>query len=218
MSSKISATTTSLIIIGCVVAIVLIIYNFTSESPIHNSGSLDIDMPADTPYSDVDAEMADHPLNYKMMTKNSAKSGYKRMNYSEGDRAQETSEVSDENILVENTEAGENAGFVPRDGADGKFASYQSSGIKTNGMNQINSDDFLPKEETKDWFETMPEPISVKNRHLINVTRAVGVNTIGSSHKNASYDIRGNPPCPKFVVSPWLQSSIEPDLNIKGLC
>ena len=64
----------------------------------------------------------------------------------------------------------------------------------------------------------MPEAISVKNRHLINVTRAVGINTVGTSHKNGSYDLRGNPPCPKFVVSPWLQSSIEPDLNIKGLC
>jgi len=26
-------------------------------------------------------------------------------------------------------------------------------------------------------------------------------------------DIRGNPPCPKFVVAPWMQSSIEPDVR-----
>ena len=64
----------------------------------------------------------------------------------------------------------------------------------------------------------MPEPISAKHRHLINVSRPVGVNTIGNSLRNASWDLRGSPPCPKFVVSPWQQSTIEPDYNIKGLC
>ena len=79
-------------------------------------------------------------------------------------------------------------------------------------------DDLLPQEVHSDWFEVMPEPISVKNRHLINVSKPIGINTIGTSQKNASWDLRGSPPCPKFVVSPWLQSSIEPDTNIKGIC
>lgn len=30
-----------------------------------------------------------------------------------------------------------------------------------------------------------------------------GINTIGSSLKNPTYDIRGNIPNPKFAVSPW---------------
>ena len=77
--------------------------------------------------------------------------------------------------------------------------------------------EYLPQEVNDDWFEVQPEPISVKNRHLINITTPIGVNTIGTSLRNASWDIRGTPACPKYVVSPFLNSSIEPDTNLKPL-
>lgn len=78
---------------------------------------------------------------------------------------------------------------------------------------------FLPQEEEKDWFETI-ETVDVKNSHLINIYKPIGVNTIGSCQKNATYDLRGTDKavCPKFVVSPWMQSSIEPDRSMKSLC
>jgi hypothetical protein len=80
-------------------------------------------------------------------------------------------------------------------------------------------DGYLPKEKEKDWFETI-EAVDVKNSHLINIYRPIGANTIGSSHKNSTYDLRGTDSavCPKFVVSPWNQSSIEPDRSMKSLC
>lgn len=76
---------------------------------------------------------------------------------------------------------------------------------------------FTPKQENKDWFEVI-DSIDVKNSKLINIYRPIGANTIGSSLKCASLDIRGNVPCPQTVVSPWLQSSIQPDHNLKSLC
>lgn len=82
----------------------------------------------------------------------------------------------------------------------------------------FNLDNYLPQQVNDDWFDNVPEPISVKNRNLINASKHVGVNTIGSSHKNPSHDIRGEEYCPKFVVSPWMQSSIEPDTSLVGLC
>lgn len=82
----------------------------------------------------------------------------------------------------------------------------------------FNVDKLLPKETRDDWFDVIPDPISVANRHLISVSRPVGVNSIGTSLKNASWDIRGTPPNPRQAISPWLNSSIEPDYNIKGLC
>lgn len=39
-----------------------------------------------------------------------------------------------------------------------------------------------------DWFETS-ETIDIKNRHLININKPIGVNTVGSTHKNVTYDI-----------------------------
>ena len=46
----------------------------------------------------------------------------------------------------------------------------------------------------------------------------IGTDTVGQSLKNATYDLRSAPPNPKFVVSPWQNSTIEPDYNIKPLC
>jgi hypothetical protein len=106
---------------------------------------------------------------------------------------------------VEN--AAENAEFAPSDYVSGKLAAYATK--KTD-------EGLLPVEE-KDWFEDVT-PTKIKNRHLINIYRPVGVNTISTSLKNPSLDIRGAPANPKTVVSPFLNSSIEPDLNIKGLC
>lgn len=106
---------------------------------------------------------------------------------------------------VEN--AAENAEFSPSDFVSGKLAAYATK--KTD-------EGLLPVEE-KDWFEDVT-PTKIKNRHLINISRPVGVNTISTSLKNPSLDIRGAPANPKTVVSPFLNSSIEPDLNIKGLC
>jgi hypothetical protein len=106
---------------------------------------------------------------------------------------------------VEN--AAENSEFSPADYVSDKLAAYAAK--KTD-------EGLLPVEE-KDWFEDVT-PTKIKNRHLINIYRPVGVNTISTSLKNPSLDIRGAPANPKTVVSPFLNSSIEPDHNIKGLC
>jgi len=109
--------------------------------------------------------------------------------------------------------------FNPVDETKGNLAGYAGSGHTKNSAEDLfKIDKLLPQEVNKDWFEVMPEPIKVKNRHLVNITRSTGINTIGSSLKIATHDIRGNVPCPKYVVSPWMQSSVEPDLNTKGLC
>lgn len=85
---------------------------------------------------------------------------------------------------------------------------------------EFNASEYLPKDVNNDWFETdlNNDEVNVKDSNLIVTDRyIVGVNTVGQSLKNASYDIRAAPPCPKFAVSPWQQSTIEPDFNIKSL-
>ena len=109
------------------------------------------------------------------------------------------------------------------DEGEGKFASYKTDAKPKDKYKLddiFNSQNYLPNKEGQrdDWFEVLPDAISVKNRHLINVSKPIGMNTIGTSLRNASWDIRGTVACPKFVVSPWLQSTIEPDTNLKSLC
>jgi hypothetical protein len=83
---------------------------------------------------------------------------------------------------------------------------------------EFNNSDLLPQEVNKDWFESdfSNARIRIGNDNLINTDRfTIGVNTVGQSLKNPSYDLRPSPPCPKITVSPWNQSTIEPDYNIK---
>lgn len=151
---------------------------------------------------------------------------YKRSSYSGAMRGDlgpsDWSQYFDQNNnLIGGAQTGSNDNFSPIDETNGDFAVFKSFGGATCGSNQncdpedlFDVDKYLPQEVNDDWFEVLPEPISVKNRHLINIAKPIGINTIGASHKNPSYDLRAEPTNPKDVVSPWLQSTIEPDTNI----
>ncbi len=168
-------------------------------------------------------------LRSKFNSRNKAKRGYKRSSYSGARRgslgpSEWDAYFDHNNNVIGNAQIGDNDKFLPIDESNGGFAVFKSGGRATCGSNQncqpedlFDVDKYLPQEVNDDWFEVQPEPISVKNRHLINITKPIGINTIGSSLRNASYDIRGAPACPKFVVSPFLNSNIEADVNIKPL-
>ena len=168
-------------------------------------------------------------LRNKFKSRNRANNGYKRSSYSGSVRGNLgvndwTNYFDHNNNIVTNSQTGDNDKFMPIDQSNGGLAVFKSSGRATCGSNQncepedlFDADKYLPQEVNDDWFEVQQEPISVKNRHLVNITKPIGVDTIGSSKKNSSHDIRGAPANPKYVVGPWLQSSIEPDTNLKPL-
>lgn len=83
---------------------------------------------------------------------------------------------------------------------------------------KIISDDLLPK-QNEDWFETPLIGTKVDDANLLaDAIFKVGVDTVGQTRKNPAYDIRGTIANPKFAVSPWNNSSWEPDNNLKPLC
>ena len=94
--------------------------------------------------------------------------------------------------------------------------------VDTNKNNKkYNAKDFLPKEINDEWFDTdfSQAKHDINDNKLINTDKyIIGVNTVGQSLKNASYDIRGTVANPKIAVSPWNNSTYEPDYNIKPLC
>ena len=93
--------------------------------------------------------------------------------------------------------------------------------INKNNVKNYDAKDFLPKEIQSSWFDTdfSQAKHTLNDDKLINTERyVIGINTVGESLKNASYDIRGTVPNPKFSVSPWNNSTYEPDYNIKPLC
>jgi hypothetical protein len=93
--------------------------------------------------------------------------------------------------------------------------------INKKNVQNYNAKDFLPKEINDQWFDTdfSQAKTNIQDDKLINTERyVIGINTVGQSLKNASYDIRGTIANPKFSVSPWNNSTYEPDYNIKPLC
>ncbi len=93
--------------------------------------------------------------------------------------------------------------------------------MNNNNLKKYDAKDFLPKEINSQWFDTdfSQAKYNVNDDKLINTERyVIGVNTVGQSLKNASYDIRGTIANPKFTVSPWNNSTYEPDFNLKNLC
>jgi len=165
---------------------------------------------------------SDKVLLNKMTSKNSAKNGqYKTMNFAEGGKNRDNS-VDNLNQFFEQgnpLNADENGGFMPNDTVSGSLAQYNGAKPRTelSDDEKFNASALLPKEERQDWFEDVT-PQKIKNRHLINIYRPIGVNTVITSRKNGSLDLRGNPVNPKTFVSPFLNSSIEPDTNARGIC
>jgi len=195
------------------------------ESQANTNGEESLPEEAEEQTQDSD-NMSDY-LKAKFDTRNRAKNGYKKINYANGKRNGNGSwnNFFDDNNNLMGASLGDNGGFAPMSDVDNEFATFKSNGDACGAgkacdpEDLFNSEKMLPQEVNDDWFDVQPEPVAVKNRHLINVTKPIGVNTIGTSKRNASHDIRGTIPNPKMTVSPWLQSSIEPDNMLRGgLC
>ena len=73
--------------------------------------------------------------------------------------------------------------------------------------------DLLPKPsspQVMDFGEFAPN--SLQGQNFLEVAQQLGVDTQGSSMRNANYQIRSDPPNPRTNVGPWLNSTIESDL------
>ena len=80
------------------------------------------------------------------------------------------------------------------------------------------SADLLPKPSTHapaSFGEFAPS--ALRGQSFIDASKFVGVNTQGSSLRNANRDLRSAPVIPKQAVGPWSQSTIEADLLRKPL-
>jgi hypothetical protein len=91
--------------------------------------------------------------------------------------------------------------------------------IPTETRTALTSSQLLPVQKNNDWFQVPNDKFNLMQAVDIEVPEIkIGVDTVGQSRKNATYDLRAAPPCPKFVVSPWGNSTIEPDYNTRPLC
>lgn len=77
----------------------------------------------------------------------------------------------------------------------------------------VNPDELLPKDENSQWAQLNPRGNGeLNNVNLLQAGYLYGINTVGSSLRNANLQLRSEPPNPQVQVSPWLNTTIEPDL------
>jgi hypothetical protein len=79
------------------------------------------------------------------------------------------------------------------------------------GQANINPADLLPKDNNSSWNMKPMGSGDFLGVNLLNAGYLIGVDTIGSSLRNANLQVRSEPPNPQLQVSPWMNTTIEPD-------
>lgn len=78
----------------------------------------------------------------------------------------------------------------------------------------LSSADLLPADANSLYAQVNPSGQgSLQDQNFLNAGFHVGVNTVGQSLRNANRQLRSDPPNPQVKVSPWMQTTIEPDIN-----
>ena len=95
--------------------------------------------------------------------------------------------------------------------APGQLESTQS-GCPVN--QHLTPDDLLPKDESSAWAKMHPTGEgSLESKNFLQAGQHVGIDTVGQTLRNANLQLRSEPPNPRLMVSPWLNSTIESDTN-----
>ena len=73
--------------------------------------------------------------------------------------------------------------------------------------------ELLPRDVNSAWAQLNPAgSADFKNVNLLKAGHLIGIDTVGSTLRNANLQERSEPPNPTTSVSPWLNTTIEPDL------
>ena len=105
--------------------------------------------------------------------------------------------------------AGQNEQYSPVEGG----SSTQGLPPSCNARPVANPSDLLPKDQDG-GFGAMPAggQGGLAGVNLLSAGHHTGINTVGSSLRNANLQLRSEPPNPQQQVSPWMNTTIEPDL------
>lgn len=80
----------------------------------------------------------------------------------------------------------------------------------------LKAEDLLPKEDSaaiQEFNQLKPKGEGIlQGVNYLDAGFHIGVNTVGQSLRNANRQLRAEPPNPQVNVSPWLNTTIGPDL------
>jgi hypothetical protein len=113
-----------------------------------------------------------------------------------------------------------NAQPASSDDQKAQFAQVSGMNTTTPGLAPVPSQsslpdpsELLPKDQNNEWSRLNPVGgHDLQNVNLLKAGYHMGVDTVGSTLRNANLQLRSEPPNPTTRVSPWMNSTIEPDL------
>ena len=101
----------------------------------------------------------------------------------------------------------------------------QDNGSKMNNLpsecypkDVLSSADLLPRDANSLWAQVSPSGQgSLADQNFLTSGFHIGINTVGQTLRNANRQLRSEPLNPQVKVSPWQQTTIEPDINRRPL-
>jgi len=124
--------------------------------------------------------------------------------------------VNQQNNIVGN--ASTNNTYAPYNGASSTSVSNSSSSLNNINKPASNPQDLLPvNSASTSWQSSVPNA-DLKGINLLNPSQITGINTQGSSLRNANLQVRSEPANPRSNTNcPWNISTIETDTFRKSL-
>jgi len=82
----------------------------------------------------------------------------------------------------------------------------------------LDPNDLLPNDANSLWAQVSPSGQgSLADQNFLTSGFHIGINTVGQSLRNANRQLRSEPTNPQVKVSPWMQTTIDPDINRRPL-
>ena len=79
---------------------------------------------------------------------------------------------------------------------------------------QLTPEELLPQDNSSTWAQVNPQGSgTLKDKNFLQAGHHVGVNTVGQTLRNPNLQLRSEPPNPQVKVSPWQQTTMDPDVN-----
>ena len=81
---------------------------------------------------------------------------------------------------------------------------------------QLTAQELLPNNESSTWAQVNPSGSgNLKDKNFLQAGHHIGINSVGQTLRNSNLQLRSEPPNPQVIVSPWMQTTINPDMNRK---
>ena len=81
---------------------------------------------------------------------------------------------------------------------------------------QLTAQELLPNNDSSTWAQVNPSGSgNLKDKNFLQAGHHIGINSTGQTLRNANLQLRSEVPNPQLIVSPWMQTTINPDMNRK---